>query len=630
MDKKLGQKLQQLPQRPGVYLFKDQAGTVLYVGKAVKLKNRVSSYFKKDAGRDSARIQNMIARIRDFDYIVTDNELESLILENNLIKQYRTKYNVLMRDDKNYLFVKINLHDEIPTVQYARKIENDKAKYFGPYTDGAAVKQTLRMLRRIFPYCGNSKPGSKPCFYYHIQKCPGICFGKITREEYLQIINRIIDFLDGRQQDVLLSLQAQMKTLARQKNFERAAKVRDRIFALNRMMEKQKAVYTQKLDQDAFSVHMEPTVAAINLFKIRNGKLIQKDNFIIENTRQAQEPEILREFLPSYYLTATNFPSTILLPYKNTDVELVGELNTLAKRAGTKKPVKLLHPTPGTKQQLAKLGGENARQYLESQSDKTLLEEARMLAALKELQRVLDLPKLPGRMECFDISNTQGTNAVGSMVVFDYARPKKDQYRKFKINKKQTPDDFAMMNEMLDRRLARSFGSSNLRSALDGEANHQNGQTASSANKPPRRFEQSWPLPDLIIIDGGKGQLSAAQRALNNHKLDIPMIGLAKRLEEIFVPGRAAPILLPQNSIALYLLQRIRDEAHRFAITYHRQLRSRSSLSSALDDIQGIGAARKKKLLSTFGSVAKIKAASLTDISNIVGSKLAEKIKASL
>jgi excinuclease ABC subunit C len=603
MHKQIAQKIQELPQRPGVYLFKDKAGTVLYVGKAVKLKNRVSSYFKKDAGKDSQRIQNMIALIHDFDYIVTDNELESLILENNLIKQYKTKYNVLMRDDKNYLYVKINLHDEIPTISYARKIENDKAKYFGPYTDGASVRQTLRMLRRIFPYCANNKIGAKPCFYYHIQKCPGICFGKITRDEYLEVIQRIINFLDGRQASILRSLQSQMKKLANRKQYEKAAKIRDRIFALNRMMERQKLVYTQKLDQDVFSLHMEPTVAVVNLFRIREGKLIQKENFIIENTKQTDEEEIFRQFLPSYYITASNFPTSILLPYKNRDPELQTELQTLAERAGIKTKLKILSAFSGAKAELLKLGQENARQYLEQQSDKALLEEARMLAALKELQRVLGLPKLPGRMECFDISNTQGTNAVGSMVVFDYARPKKDQYRKFKIQKKDTPDDFAMMNEMLERRLARSYNGSS---------------------------KDKWPEPDLIIIDGGKGQLSSAQAALKKFKLDIPMIGLAKRIEEIFLPGHRTPILLPHNSIALYLLQRIRDEAHRFAVTYHRKLRSQHSLASALDEIPGIGAGKKKKLLERFGSVAKIRSASLTDIAHIVGSKLAEKIKASL
>jgi excinuclease ABC subunit C len=603
MQKTLQEKIKELPQKSGVYLFKDQTGTVLYVGKAVKLRNRVSSYFKKDAGSGSTRIRSMISKIVDFDYAVTDNEVESLVMENNFIKQLHPKYNVRMRDDKNYLFIKICVQDEIPTISFEHQVTERKARYFGPYTNSTAARDTLRMVRRIFPYCANSKVGTKPCFYYHIQKCPGVCFGKISPEEYRKTIAKIISFLEGRQTEVLKELQSHMKFLAGHKQYEKAAKVRDQIFALNRAMERQKLVYSKKVSQDVFSLHMEPTVAAVNLFRVREGKLIAKENFIIENTRQASEPEIFQEFLPTYYLNATALPQEVLLPVKVSEDELRDLFAALRQHNNGKYQTKIVYPSHGTKAELVKLGQENARQHLEAQSDKTLLEDARLLAALKELQRVLNLDKLPGRMECFDISNIQGTNAVGSMVVFDYARPKKDDYRKFKIKKKQTPDDFAMMREMLERRFARS---------LEGEE------------------AKRWPVPDLIIIDGGKGQLSTAVEVLKKYDLKLPIIGLAKRLEEIFLPGKSIPILLPQNSIALYLLQRIRDEAHRFAITYHRKLRSKSSLSSALDDIQGIGPAKKKQLLDKFGSAARLRESSLTDIANIVGTKLAEKIKASL
>jgi excinuclease ABC subunit C len=603
MQKTVAQKIKELPSKPGVYLFKDDNGIVIYVGKAIKLKNRVSSYFRKDAGAGSIRIQNMITKIRDFDYAVTDNEVESLILENNFIKQFRPKYNVQMRDDKNYLFIKINVQDEIPTITYERKITDKKARHFGPYTDARSARETLRMIRRIFPYCANTKVGPKPCFYYHIQKCPGVCFGKISTQEYREAINKIMSFLEGRQSVVLKELQGQMKFLARHKQFEKAAKVRDQIFYLNRVLERQKLVYTKKIDQDVFSLHMEPTVACINLFRIREGKLIQKENFIVENTKQVTQAEILESFLPKYYLDATNLPHEILLceKIKVDDLSLV--INEKAKSINHNRKVVYLTPATGAKKKLLELGEMNAKQYLESQSDKKLLEEARLLASLKELQRVLELPSLPGRMECFDISNIQGTNAVGSMVVFDFARPKKDEYRKFKINKKQTPDDFAMMREMLERRFKRSL-------TLDKT--------------------KKWPLPELIIIDGGKGQLSTAVAVLKEFNQKIPIIGLAKRIEEIFLPGHPEPILLPNNSIALFLLQRIRDEAHRFAIIYHRKLRSKGSLSSALDEIQGIGPAKKKILLEKFGSVSRMRQSSLTDISSVVGAKLAEKIKASL
>ncbi len=585
----LTKKLKDLPQKPGVYIFKDAQGLVLYVGKAIKLKNRVSSYFKTGAEPDRPHIQIMIPQVVDLDFVITDNELESLILESNFIKQLKPKYNVILRDDKNYLFLKINLHDEIPTIQYERKPADKTARYFGPYTSGYEIKNTLRLMRKIFPYCANAKVTDKPCFFYHIGKCPGVCFGKISLDEYReQYIKKIIQFLAGRQSDVLKDLQQQMKSFATRRQYEKAATVRNQIFALNRVMERQKLVYPEKLDQDVFSVYLD-SAASINLFVIRGGKLIQKENFILDNAKRSSLTEILEGFLPRYYLDASSKPKEILLPAEINADELRPAFED------TKLP-KLTVPSRGQKQELIKLGELNAKQYLESTSDKHLLEEARLVSSLKELQRVLDLPKLPARIEAFDISNIQGTNPVGSMVVFDFARAKKDQYRKFKINKKQTPDDFAMMREMLERRFKR----------------------------------EGWAKPDLILIDGGKGQLSSAVSVLNQYQLEIPILGLAKRLEEIFRPGNSHPLILQPNSIALFLLQRIRDEAHRFAVTYHRKLRTRGLLASTLDQISGLGPAKKKNLLATFGSAEGIRKASLTDIANIVGSKLAEKIKASL
>ncbi|OGE74438.1 MAG: excinuclease ABC subunit C [Candidatus Doudnabacteria bacterium RIFCSPLOWO2_02_FULL_42_9] len=606
MSKQLEQKIKDLPQKPGVYVFKDAKGLVLYVGKAIKLKNRVSSYFKRDGddGR-GPRIQQMISLIRDLNYTVTDNETESLILEKNFISQLKPKYNVDLRDDKNYLFIKINIKDEIPTIGYERKLMDRSSRYFGPYTSGLAIKDTLRMLRNIFPYCSNKKIGNKPCFFYHIGKCPGVCFGKISTQEYRDnYIKKIIQFLEGRQSQVLKDLQKQMRSFASHKQFEKAAKVRNQIFALNRVLERQKLVYPKKLDQDVFSVYTDlPAmprvkqsdkawqaggVASINLFMIREGKLIQKENFIMENTKQVPVDEILQSFLERYYLEASSIPKEVLLPAQIIPDELYPVF------IGRRFP-KFTVPVQGQRLQLLKLGQENAKQYLESTTDKHLLEEARLLASLKELQRVLDLPNLPGRIEAYDISNIQGTNPVGSMVVFDFARPKKSDYRKFKINKKQTPDDFAMMREMLER-----------------------------------RFRNDWPLPDLILIDGGKGQLNAALSVLQVSGSRFQVIGLAKRLEEIFTPLNTSPLILPTNSQALYLLQRIRDEAHRFGVKYHRHLRSKGSLSSVLDQISGIGPAKKKTLLQKFGSAAKVRSASLTELAAIVGSKTAEKIKASL
>ncbi len=597
MQKTLSQKLNHLPTKPGVYVFKDAKGMVLYVGKAINLRSRVSSYFKPDPLR-SDRIVLMISQIADLDYTVVDNELESLLLENNFIKQFKPKYNVMLRDDKNYLFLKINIKEQIPTIEYERKLTDRTAQYFGPYTSGLAIKDTLRLVRKIFPYCANNKVSSKPCFYYHIGKCPGVCFGKISLEEYrANYISKIIKFLHGKQTEILIELQQQMKTYAKNKQFEKAAHVRDQIFALNRVLERQKAVYPQKINQDVFSLYE----SCINLFIIREGKLTRKENFILDNTKGVSTSEIFNEFLPKYYLEATDWPREILVPNSpQPPLKLRGGGPDLSG-PGALWP-KILTPSRGTKLELIKLGTENARQYLKLQTDKHLLEEARALASLKELQRVLNLSKLPGRIEAYDISNIQGTNPVGSMVVFDFARPKKSDYRKFKINKKQTPDDFAMMREVLERRFKRI-------------GNRESGI-------------KTWPAPDLILIDGGKGQLNAALSVIRNSQFAI--IGLAKRLEEIFIPGKKNPIVLPQNSIALFLLQRIRDEAHRFGVTYHRQLRSKGMVASTLDNIAGIGPAKKKRLLQKFGLTAKIRQASLTDLAAIVGTKAAEKIKASL
>ncbi|OGE88993.1 MAG: excinuclease ABC subunit C [Candidatus Doudnabacteria bacterium RIFCSPLOWO2_02_FULL_49_13] len=610
MAANFAQKLTDLPKKPGVYIFKDQAGAVLYVGKAVNLRARVGSYFKQGAEAVRSRIQIMIAQIADLDYVVTDNETESLILENNFIKQLKPKYNVMLRDDKNYLFIKINLQDEIPTIDFEHRITDRKARHFGPYTSGLAIKDTLRLLRRIFPYCANAKIGSKPCFYYHIGKCPGVCFGQISVSDYREnYIKKIIKFLEGRQVEVLQDLQRQMKTAAGRRQFETAAKIRNQIFALNRVLERQKIVYAQKINQDVFSLYQDGA-ACVNLFIIREGKLIQKENFILDNAKQSSTAEILESFLPRYYLDASSKPKEILLPVKINEEEILSSLQATAKQSqneiasssrliGTprKDRIKIQTPTRGTKHELIKLGELNAKQYLEAASDKHLLEEARLMSSLRELQRILKLPQLPGRIEAYDISNIQGTNAVGSMVVFDFGRPKKDQYRKFKINKKQTPDDFAMMREMLER-----------------------------------RFKKAWSAPDLILIDGGKGQLNAAITALKitNYKFQIPILGLAKRLEEIFLPGRKTPVILPPNSIGLFLLQRIRDEAHRFAVKYHRTLRSRKSLTSVLDSITGVGPNKKRRLLLQFGSAEKIRQASLTELAAIVGGSVAEKIKASL
>lgn len=592
------QKIRRFPQKPGVYLYKDSAGVVIYVGKAGNLRSRVSSYFRPvQIKKHSDRIKNLVKTVADFDYIITNNEVESLLLENTLIKKYQPKFNVLLRDDKNYLFIKINLHDQIPTLEFARKVE-DNAKYFGPFTSAIAARETVQLIRRIFPYCNNKKLGDKPCFYYHLNKCPGVCAGIISLKEYRETLQKITDFLLGRQTQVLKGMQTQMRKMSRQKKYEKAASLRDQIFYLNRIWEKQKIISTKKICQDIISFYQKSNITCINLFKIREGKLWSKQNFILENTKQLPDKIIIENFLLRYYLDTSDIPKEIIQPYKITTP---GFNKILTKKFGKK--IKLSIPSYGKKSELIKLGTENAKQYLENRTENKLAEEARLMSSLKELQRLLKLPKLPGRIEAYDISNIQGINAVGSMVVFDFARPKKQDYRKFKIYTKSTPDDFAMMAEMLSRRFKHSF---------------------------QERVSSSWPLPDLILIDGGKGQLSVATKILKKYQLNIPIIGLAKRLEEIFLPNQKNPLTLPPNSQGLFLLERIRDEAHRFAVTYHRKLRANSAVSSILDQIPGLGPQKKKKLLTNFNSINSLRQANLTDLANIVGRKLAEVIKASL
>lgn len=634
--KTLAQKIQELPQLPGVYVFKDAKGLVLYVGKAVRLKSRVSSYFRENAHDTSSRIGRMVSQIADLDYTVTDNEVESLILENNFIKQFRPKYNVRLRDDKNYIFIKIGLNEEIPTFSFEHKASDKASRYFGPYTAGGSARETMKMIRRIFPYCANPKVTGKPCFYYYIQKCPGVCFGKISPKDYRKsTIEKIVEFLEGRQADVIKELQSTMKYLAKHEQYERAAKVRDQLFAIQRISERQKLVSSKKISQDIFSLHLEGQVAAVNLFIIRDGKLIQKENFILDNAGQMPKEEIMESFLTRYYLDAGTLPKEVVIPSKVKTEELTGLLGERAKNLSLRFLPKITLPSLGKKRDLVRLGEENAEQFLKSQSDKKLLEEARLVSSLKELQRVLGLPKLPARMEAYDISNIQGTNAVGSMVVFDFGRPKKEEYRKFKIRTKQTPDDFAMMAEMLARRFKHSrVEMPQPPVKLPANAIDITGENAVDGTGkivlPREEQKKSWPLPDLVIVDGGKGQLSAAQKILADAGMSAPMIGLAKRLEEIYLPDSPLPITLPKNSIALFLLQRIRDEAHRFAVRYHRILRSSASVRSLLDDIPGIGPAKKKALLVKFRSISKLRDASLTEISNSVGRKLAEIIKASL
>ncbi len=626
----LKSKISNLPKKPGVYKFLNKDGGIIYIGKAKNLRSRVGQYFQGSDERP--QIPYLMEEAADFDYTVVNNELESLYLESTLIKTYRPKYNIMLRDDKNYAFIKIDYSTQIPQIGYARKIEDTSTKliskinsntaaptnyklppttYFGPYTAAYKIRNTLNLVRKIFPYCSAAKVGSRPCFYYYLHRCPGVCIGKITLGEYKLQLNKITDFLNGHIGTISKDIKAEMSIAAKHKKFETAARLRDQLRALTLLEEKQVVILPRKVDWDIASLFTDQGYACVNLFKVRGGKLFDKENFVYETAvKDLDQTKILETFLENYYLEAASVPGDIYIPSKIENESAIKQL--VLKRFH--KSIKIILPQKGKIKNLIRLGRANAEEYLKKWLSDKAGNLDKINTALDGLKDILNLPQRPERIECYDISNTQGTNPVGSMVVFVKGLPAKSQYRKFKIVGKNTPDDFGMMKEMLGRRLARSSKKQVTSDKL---------QVTSGEHK-------EWPLPDLIVIDGGKGQLGVASSIIHNSKFKIPVIGLAKRIEEIFVPGKTEPILLSQDNPSLQLLQRLRDEAHRFGITFHRQLRSKQATKSALDDISGIGPKTKKLLKTKFGTVAEIKKATFEQLAEIVGDKLAKKIIKSL
>jgi excinuclease ABC subunit C len=582
------EKLKNVPHKPGVYIFKGISGEILYIGKAKDLKNRISQYFHTSHdGR--LQIPFLMQDVTDFEHIITDNDVECLMLENTLIKKHKPRYNIKLRDDKNYAFIKIDYDCEIPQIYTIRNPDSKNARYFGPYSSALKVRETLNIARKVFPYCANKKISKRPCFYYYLHRCPGICIGKITIEEYKQTIQKINLFLAGNISEIKKDIKKQMQNAASQRLFERAADLRDQMRSLEVVEERQKAIFAQKVDWDFISYFQTADKSTINVFAIRGGKLIDRKNFILEETQNKTGCDIIDAFLEKYYLETSDLPKEIFVQELPTDLRMMTRVLK----------TKITKPNRGKKAELITLGIENAKEFFESWSRDQVSELSRTTLALDELQKVLDLKETPFRIECFDISNIQGTNAVASMVVFENGKPNKSQYRKFKMRIDGTPNDFAMMKEALTRRFA---------------AAHQ----------------QNWPLPNLLVVDGGKGQLGMAVEVLKEYNLDLPVIGLAKREEEIFWPGKSEPILLPKSDYALQLLQRLRDEAHRFAITFHKQLRSNQAYKSVLDEIVGIGPKKKKLLIRKYGSVANIKKLAspeeVSELASLVGAKIAEQL----
>lgn len=599
--------LEKIPLKPGVYQFYDADGALLYIGKAKQLRHRVGSYFH-NAAQYSPSKQIMVGKIAKVEYIITSSETEALLLESSLIKRHQPPYNVDLKDDKNFLYIKITVTEEFPRVFTVRRVTTDKAKYFGPFVSAFAVRQTLHTLRKIFPHRNFVKQPSKHQLEYTVKRYPEL-MGPADPAEYRQTIDRIIQFLRGDYQDIVDTLTRQMQAASRQQQFERAGLIRDKIQAIDRIMEKQKVISPRQENYDILSLARSPREAgetaraAINLFSVRHGKLIAKQNFLLTNVADQTDGELLQTFIERFYSQHTSLPRIILVPTHLPDTALI------TKSFGTKVVV----PARGVKRQYITLGTDNAANYLEQQKASWEKDAHEIQRALLGFQALLKLQKPPQRIEIYDISNIQGTNAVGSMVVFTDGQPDKQWYRKFKIKTVEGANDFAMLTEVLRRRF------DHLQS---NPSPPQRGRGSRGGDK-----KQSWPKPDLVILDGGKGQLNTVLKHVN---INCPTIALAKKQEEIYVPGRKTPLLFPEGSQSLHLIQRMRDEAHRFAITFYRRRHGKNATHSALDDIPGVGPRMKKKLITAFGSAKKIRNQSEKALAEVVGPTLAKTIKDSL
>lgn len=582
MNQELTEKLAHLPDKPGVYLMKDEHGRIIYVGKAVVLKNRVRSYFQSSRNH-SPKVLSMVSRIADLEYIVTGSEMEALILECNLIKKHRPKYNISLRDDKTYPYIKVTLHEAFPRIYATRKVLKDGARYFGPYTNAGAVHETLKLLRKMFPLrsCRNLD-AKRPCLEYHIKRCLAPCAGYVTAEVYGRMIKAASMLLEGRSDHVMKDLRRQMEVAAENLEFEQAARLRDQLAAVEKITEKQNIV-TGAGDQDAIGMARSALGTCVQVFFIRSGKMVVRDHFIISGSEHEDDEAVLTAFIKQYYSQAGFIPREVLLPIVLAEQPLLGEW--LSQQKGGR--VQVETPKRGTKKDIVEMAAGNAATVLEEQASRIQAHTDQTAGAVAELGSYLDMDNLPERIECFDISHIQGAETVASMVVFEGGMPKKEDYRRYKLKTVEgKPDDFKSMQEVVGRRYREAQGV----------------------------------LPDLIIIDGGKGQLNAALEIIRSNGLtEVMVVGLAKEFEHVFKEGESEPLILPRHSQSLYLIQRIRDEAHRFAISYHRKLRTKRNMVSVLDHVPGIGAKRRKALWDAFGSLNKIKGASVEEMAALPG-----------
>ncbi len=576
------EKVSHLPTTPGVYLWRDKYQRIIYVGKAINLRNRVRSYVQQDVNR-SVKVTAMMRRAWDVETIQTKTEMEALILEATLIKEHHPKYNIMLRDDKTYPYVKVTVQEEYPRLFMTRRLERDGAKYFGPFTDVTAVHHVLRILRSYYPLrtCKSMKV-ERPCLQYHMHYCEGPCMNYVTVESYRKYIDDIVALFEGKQVQVIQEITSKMEQASEDLEFELAAKYRDDLLSIQKVQEKQRMV-TQRGDMDVLGMAIDGPMACIQLFFIRSGRLLGRENYFVQH--EGDSPElVMTEFIKQYYGGSTFIPKELLLPMDSVDRELFSEWFTSMKG----QQVDVSVPQRGYKKDLIKMAEENAQNFLAERRRQWQYTIDKSGGAVKKLAEVLDLPRLPERMECYDISHMQGAETVASMVVFEGGKPAKREYRRFKLKTVQgKPDDFASMAEIMERR----YGN-----------------------------EKDWPMPDLIIIDGGKGQLNAALPVIRAMGVtDVPVISLAKRIEEVFVEGESESIILEHHTPELQLLQQIRDEAHRFAITYHRRLRGKRNLESVLDHIEGIGPKRRKALYKHFGNLDAMRVAELEELESVDG-----------
>ena len=591
------EELKKLPGKPGVYLMHDEKDAIIYVGKAISLKNRVRQYFQSSRNK-GAKIEQMVTHISRFEYIVTDSELEALVLECNLIKEHRPKYNTMLMDDKTYPFIKVTVNEPFPRVMMARRMKKDKAKYFGPYTSAGAVKDTIELIRKLYHIrsCNRSLPKDigkeRPCLNYHIHQCYAPCQGYISREEYRKSIDEVVRFLNGKYDPILKELEEKMLDASENLEFEKAIEYRELLASVQKIAQKQKITDTAGDDRDIIAMASEGEDAVVQVFFIRGGRLIGRDHFYLKIAENDTKSEILSSFIKQFYAGTPYIPAELMLPEEIEDQEIIEEWLTTRREH----KVRLRIPKKGTKEKLVELAQKNAQMVLKNDKERLKREEGRTIGAVKELEKILGLTGII-RMEAYDISNTNGFDSVGSMVVYEHGKPKRNDYRKFKIKSVQGPDDYASMNEVLTRRFEHGLRERQDESETGG-------------------FQA---FPDLIMMDGGRGQVNIALEVLEKLNLHIPVCGMVKddnhRTRGLYFNNVELPI--DRNSECFRLITRIQDEAHRFAITFHRQLRSKGQVHSILDDIPGVGPARRKDLMRSFENIEAIRNATVDDLKEL-------------